>query len=83
MYEIRITRPALKDIKSLPKEYAELVSHHIDELGSNPRLPGAKRLRRRSDFSLRVGMYRILYEVDDGERTVTILRVRHRRDVYR
>jgi|CXWK01.1.fsa_nt_gi mRNA-degrading endonuclease RelE of RelBE toxin-antitoxin system len=37
MYELRVTRPALKDIASLPKEYAELVSRHIDELENNPR----------------------------------------------
>ena len=83
MYELHVTRPALKDIASLPKEYAELVSRHIDELESNPRPPGSKRLQGRTDYSFRVGIYRILYEIDDERHIVTVFRVKHRRDVYR
>ena len=83
MYELRVTRPALKDIASLPKEYAELVSRYIDELENNPRPSGAKRLQGRTDFSFRVGIYRILYEIDDEHRIVTVFRVKHRREAYR
>lgn len=45
--------------------------------------PDAKALRGRSDFSLRVGVYRILYHIDFQESTVTIARVLHRRESYR
>ncbi len=65
MYKVRILRRALKDIANLPKGYARLVSEHIDKLQDNPRPPDAKKLRGTTDYSLRVGTYRILYDVDD------------------
>ncbi len=83
MYEIRILRRAIKDIAQLPKEYARLVVEHIDGLQKNPRPPGAKKLRGSASYSLRVGVYRVLYDIDDANRTVTVYRVKHRRDAYR
>ena len=73
----------MKDIGELPTEYSRLVGQHIDRLAENPRPPGAKRLRGRSDYSLRVGVYRVLFEIDDASRSVVIYRVKHRRDAYR
>ncbi|RMG55965.1 MAG: type II toxin-antitoxin system RelE/ParE family toxin [Acidobacteria bacterium] len=83
MYSVRILRRAIKDIADLPKGYAHLVSQHIDRLGENPRPPNAKRLRGRTDYSLRIGVYRILYEIDDQAQMVTVYRVKHRREAYR
>jgi len=82
MYSVRILRRAIKDIANLPKGYANLVSEHIDRLRENPRPPGAKKLRGTADYSLRVGVYRILYDIDDSARVVTIYRVKHRREAY-
>lgn len=83
MYSVRILRRALKDITDLPKEYARLVSEHVEQLEENPRPPDAKKLRGTADYSLRVGVYRILYDIDDESQTVTVYRVKHRRDAYR
>ena len=83
MYSVRVLRRAIRDIASLPKEYSRLVSQHIDGLEENPRPPDSKKLRGRRDYSLRVGAYRILYEIDDQAQTVTVYRVRHRREAYR
>ncbi|HZQ10778.1 MAG TPA: type II toxin-antitoxin system RelE/ParE family toxin [Anaerolineae bacterium] len=83
MYNVRITKHALKDIENLPKGYARLISQHIDGLAANPRPPNSKRLKGDKDYSLRVGVYRILYDIDDPSKIVTIYRVRHRREVYR
>ena len=83
MYSVRVLRRAVRDIASLPKEYTRLVSQHIDGLEENPRPPDSKRLRGRRDYSLRVGAYRILYDIDDQAQTVTVYRVRHRREAYR
>ena len=82
MYEIRILRRAVKDIAALPKAYARLVVEHIEGLKDNPRPPGAKKLRG-GDYRLRVGVYRILYEVNDRERLIIVYRVKHRREAYR
>ena len=83
MYSIRISRRAIKDIADLPKGYARLVGQHIDCLEDNPCPPGAKKLRGTADYSLRVGTYRILYDIDDAVCVVTIYRVKHRREAYR
>jgi mRNA interferase RelE/StbE len=83
MYSIRVLRRAIKDIANLPKGYARLLSQHIDGLEENPRPPDAKKLRGTTDYSLRVGVYRILYDIDDESCTVTVYRVKHRREAYR
>ena len=83
MYKIRILRRAIKDIANLPIDYARLVSQHIDELTANPRPFGSKKLRVKGDYSLRVGQYRILYDINDETSTVTVYRVKHRREAYR
>lgn len=83
MYSVRILRRAIRDITGLPQNYARLVSQHIDQLAENPRPPDAKRLRGRRDYSLRVGVYRVLYEIDDEAQAVTVYRVRHLREAYR
>ena len=82
-YEIFFRGRAAKQIKQLPLEYFRLLGQHIYGLASDPRPPGAKKLKGDLGYSLRVGVYRILYDVDDQEHTVTIYRVKHRRDVYR
>jgi mRNA interferase RelE/StbE len=48
-----------------------------------PRPPDSKKLRGSTDYSLRVGTYRILYDIDDAARSVTVYRVKHRREAYR
>jgi mRNA interferase RelE/StbE len=83
MYRLRVLPRALKDIAALPKDYARLVSQHIDRLAQEPRPPDAKKLRGTRDHSLRVGTYRILYDIDDEARVVTVYRVKHRREAYR
>jgi len=83
MYSVRLLRRAIKDIAGLPKEYARLVSEHIDSLQQNPYPPGVKRLRGTTDYSLRVGVYRIIYDIDESAHTVTVYRVKHRREAYR
>lgn len=83
MYSVRILRRAMKDIANLPQDYARLISEHIDHLGANPRPPDAKKLKGTSDYSLRVGVYRVLFDISDETRVVTIYRVKHRSDAYR
>jgi mRNA-degrading endonuclease RelE of RelBE toxin-antitoxin system len=53
MYSVRVLRLALKDIAKLPKEYARLVSQHIDELANNPRPADAKKLCGQGNYRLR------------------------------
>ncbi|MBI1741885.1 type II toxin-antitoxin system RelE/ParE family toxin [Candidatus Acetothermia bacterium] len=65
------------------KTYARLQSA-IDKLASDPRPPGCLKLEGRSqEWRVRVGVYRIIYMIDDEVQQVEIRRVGHRREVYR
>jgi mRNA interferase RelE/StbE len=83
MYQIALRRQAYKDLESIPADYARLISNHIDVLEENPRPPDPKKLKGDAGYSLRVGTYRVLYDIDDKEKSVTIYRIKHRREAYR
>jgi mRNA interferase RelE/StbE len=83
MYSVCILRRAIKDVAGLPQDHARLVSQHIDHLAQDSRPPDAKKLHGTTDYSLRVGVYRVLYDVNDESHTVTVYRVKHRREAYR
>ena len=83
MYRLIITPRAERDIGRLPPEYRRLAIRRLRTLSENPRPRGTKRLQGRARYRLRVGVYRVLYGIDDGVRAVTVHSVRHRREVYR
>ena len=82
-YSVRIKDSAAKELARLPRDARERLIDAIDELGEAPLsgslLKGGLRGLRR----LRVGNYRVVYEVLDGELVVLVLRVAHRREAYR
>ncbi len=85
MHEIVLSAPAERDLKRLLATVFHRVIAAIEALAGNPRPPGCRKLRGagHDDYRLRIGDYRVLYEVDDTARIVRIMRVRHRREVYR
>ena len=83
MYELVVRARVRKSLVRLPKNVYRRVSNTIEGLREEPRPPGCRKLSDREGWRLRVGDYRIIYEIDDEERVVTILQVGHRRDVYR
>ncbi|MCX6059122.1 MAG: type II toxin-antitoxin system RelE/ParE family toxin [Chloroflexi bacterium] len=83
MYQVGLRKPAFKDLGGIPAEYARLISKHIDLLEQNSRPIDSKKLKGDAGYSLRVGTYRILYDIDDKAKTVTIYRIKHRREAYR
>lgn len=85
MHEIVLSAPAERDLKRLPAALFRRVIAAMRALAAVPRPPGARKLHGsgRDDYRLRVGDYRVLYEVDDTARLVRIMRVRHRREAYR
>ncbi len=83
-YRVELTSSAQRDLSPLPSDVLERVRDRFKDFSENPRLPGAKKLKGGSGYlRLRVGDYRIIYEVDDATRLVTVARVLHRRDAYR
>ena len=83
MYKIDLRRAAFKDLKDIPATYIRLITRHIDSLEQNPRPPDSKKLKGEAGYSLRIGTYRVLYDIDDKNQTITIYRIKHRREVYR
>jgi mRNA interferase RelE/StbE len=83
MYDLSIRRPAIKDLANIPNDYTVLIGEHIESLKQNPRPPDSKKLKGDLGYSLRVGVYRVLYDIDDKAQKITLYRVKHRRDAYR
>lgn len=83
MYSVRVLRVALKDLEDLSRDYTRLVGEHIDQLAENPRPIGVVKLQGDGGYRIRVGVYRVLYDIDDKAQEVIVYRVKHRREVYR
>lgn len=84
MYEVVLERRAERDIKRLPEETFYRIVPQLKALSENPRRPGCRKITgSKNDWRVRVGDYRIIYEIDEREKAVKVMRIRHRRDVYR
>ncbi len=81
-YAVLILRRAQKELAGLPKADYERVRDVVDALAENPRPAGCKKLVGREGWRIRSGDYRVIYEIDDAQRNITILHIGHRRDVY-
>lgn len=83
-YQVLIPRPTQKRLDNLPKEVRDRMIEKILLLAENPRPSGTKKLKGYdNEYRIRVGDYRVRYEVDDQRSIVTVLSCRHRKDVYR
>jgi len=84
MYRVFLARAAERDLKKLSGRMHDRVISAIQDLGKNPRPSGCRKLTGAdNDWRIRVGDYRVVYEITDAIRVVRINRVRHRREVYR
>ena len=82
-YAIFILPRAQKEIATLPHDTQDRIDEAISSLGNEPRPKNSRKLRSRHGWRMRVGQYRVIYEIDDASKKVVILNVGHRRDVYR
>jgi mRNA interferase RelE/StbE len=84
MYRVLLERAAEKDLGRLASEIRKRVLIAIQALATNPRPPGCRKLAGgKNDWRIRVGDYRVVYEIADEIRIVRVNRVRHRGEVYR
>ncbi|HEV8660423.1 MAG TPA: type II toxin-antitoxin system RelE/ParE family toxin [Thermoanaerobaculia bacterium] len=82
-YEVLVSRRAADEIEDLPKSIATRVYAKLEALAHEPRLSGVKKLRGSAKgWRIRVGDYRVLFEVDDERRVVDVAAVRHRSKAY-
>lgn len=83
-YRIFFTRRALRDLEAVPDRDRERIARRIDGLATEPRPSGARKLAGPDNlYRLRVSDYRVLYTVIDRVIAVTLVRIAHRRDIYR
>ena len=84
MYQIRIHRSAARELEKLEPPIRRRIARAIDRLAEDPRGRSTVKLRAADDlWRLRVGDYRVIYQVRGDALLVLVIRVRHRRDAYR
>jgi mRNA interferase RelE/StbE len=81
-YTVEFTTAAARQVKKLPVQTRIRLGNAIKALVDDPRPPGSKKLSGRNAWRIRVGDYRVIYEIEDDKVLVTIFRVGNRRDVY-
>jgi len=82
-YDLRIKPSAAKELEALQTKDRRRIVSKIQNLADEPRPQGCEKLTGQHRFRLRQGKLRILFEVDDGQQIVTVVKIAHRRDVYR
>jgi mRNA interferase RelE/StbE len=83
-YEIRLTRAAERGLAALPQADLRRVDAKILALADDPHPPGSQKIRGEDGlYRIRSGDFRVLYQVEEGERVVLVVDVGNRRDIYR
>lgn len=83
MYTLLAKPTVEKDLRSIRHEDLAILNEKIKSLAGQPRQHKTEKLKGVEGYRLRVGKYRILYDIDEQSKTVTIHRVQHRKEVYR
>lgn len=83
-YQVEITPAAKRQIKKLVKQTQELIIQRLEQLADNPRPPGVLKMEGEENlYRVRVGDYRIIYEIQDRVLLIVVVKVGHRGDIYR
>ncbi len=82
-FELRFKASVAKDLRGLPKQDVRRILDRVNALRDDPRPPGCEKLTAREVYRVRQGVYRIVYSIDDLRIVVEVIRIAHRRDVYR
>ncbi len=82
-YKISIRKSAVKELGDVPKKDLQKVVRKIQALSANPRPPGSQKLSQKEQYRIRQGNYRIVYSVQDKELTIYIVKIGHRKEIYR
>ena len=82
-YSLVIKKSAERELRKVPKEDMRRIADRVRELTQNPRPAGNEKLSGQDRYRIRQGDYRIVYAVDDERRVVEVIKIGHRREVYR
>ncbi len=82
-YRLTFKKSVTKDFRSISKNDVARILKRIEALADDPRPGGSEKLSGQERFRVRQGVYRIIYEIRDEELVIIVVKVGHRRDVYR
>jgi mRNA interferase RelE/StbE len=82
-YSLVVKKSAERELRALPKADLRRVADRIRHLAQDPRPPGHEKLSGQAHYRVRQGDYRVVYAIDDDHRVITIVKIGHRREVYR
>jgi len=82
-YRIEIKKSAVKELEKIPAHDLKAILKKIEGLAVDPRPKDSKKLSGEEKYRIRHGNYRILYLIDDGQVIIFVVKVGHRKDVYR
>ncbi|MAL96287.1 MAG: type II toxin-antitoxin system mRNA interferase toxin, RelE/StbE family [Haliea sp.] len=82
-YKLRFRKSVSRDLRRLPASDIQRILRKIELLADDPRPRGCEKLSGLERYRVRQGVYRIVYEIDDGTVIVTVVKVGHRRHIYR
>lgn len=82
-YELRVRPSVAKDLRGVAKEDVKRILARMEALRDDPRPPGSEKLSAQERYRIRQGSYRIIYGIEEAEVVVEIVKVGHRREVYR
>ena len=82
-YKLFFKKSVQKDFDSIPKRDLKRILSRIESLSEDPRPKGCEKLTGQERYRLRQGRYRIVYSIQDDELTVWVVKVGHRKDIYR
>ena len=82
-YRLLFKRSVTKDLRAIPQAAVARLLERIQGLAAEPRPPGCEKLSAQERYRVRVGRYRIVYEIRDRDLVVLIVKVADRKDVYR
>ena len=83
MYKVELSRKAQRNLDRLPRDDFNAVVGAVKGLANTPRPKGVEKIKSAGLWRIRQGDYRIVYGIDDGRKTITILRIGHCREIYR
>ncbi len=78
-----LTQKAAKELDKIPNPIAKKIINYIQNLSQNPRPQNSKKLHGQNNYRLRIGAYRTIYTIDKKKKEITILRIAHRKTIYR
>ena len=82
-YKLVFKKSVAKDLRDISKKDVARILKCFDALSEDPRAPGCEKLSGQERYRVRPGVYRIVYEIKDDMLIVVVVKIGHRRDVYR